>query len=405
MLSFKVCAQGALLVSYMLVSGPAEAQQILSAVESRRPGGAALSQDLEPKEALVSSQAGQLLSTTFGGADSRALTDYGVNKIYSRGTATHRQYATSNWLDTYTVSGTPGTNVDVSFTFSIDGNVIEGSGYSGRAEVNFNVYALRGTNWSLGGETGLFSSDYNQLSMTSTPDSSGRIYQFNPSSFGANQFSPERRGAVSRYQNQGGTIVFIDNLDYDETTQSYSQWRSFNSPTGTVESFRTLTSAGSQEIRDGVTRPFVPWPANPQPTVWQNLNNTYPVLDVARLCDNPFGFCASGVYPGTDLTVSFTLAAGSSFSLLSSLHTHGLYDDVTVDFFNTARVTGISVSGGGSLTSGSGSLTALPGGGFGYPAAFQSGVVPEPASWALMITGFGLVGLSLRRRRRPVALA
>lgn len=27
--------------------------------------------------------------------------------------------------------------------------------------------------------------------------------------------------------------------------------------------------------------------------------------------------------------------------------------------------------------------------------------VPEPAAWALMISGFGLTGLSLRRRRRP----
>ncbi|WP_294391441.1 PEPxxWA-CTERM sorting domain-containing protein [uncultured Sphingomonas sp.] len=30
---------------------------------------------------------------------------------------------------------------------------------------------------------------------------------------------------------------------------------------------------------------------------------------------------------------------------------------------------------------------------------------PEPASWALMIGGFGLVGAALRRRRRPAAVA
>ena len=31
------------------------------------------------------------------------------------------------------------------------------------------------------------------------------------------------------------------------------------------------------------------------------------------------------------------------------------------------------------------------------------GVVPEPASWAMLIVGFGLVGVSSRRRRRSVA--
>ncbi len=32
--------------------------------------------------------------------------------------------------------------------------------------------------------------------------------------------------------------------------------------------------------------------------------------------------------------------------------------------------------------------------------AFRSGAVPEPATWALMISGFGLAGTALRRRRR-----
>ena len=32
-----------------------------------------------------------------------------------------------------------------------------------------------------------------------------------------------------------------------------------------------------------------------------------------------------------------------------------------------------------------------------------AGTVPEPASWALMIGGFGLVGASLRRRRAVAA--
>ncbi|PZU50012.1 MAG: hypothetical protein DI568_04320 [Sphingomonas sp.] len=31
------------------------------------------------------------------------------------------------------------------------------------------------------------------------------------------------------------------------------------------------------------------------------------------------------------------------------------------------------------------------------------GVVPEPAAWAMMIAGFGLVGASLRRRRQSIS--
>ena len=34
-----------------------------------------------------------------------------------------------------------------------------------------------------------------------------------------------------------------------------------------------------------------------------------------------------------------------------------------------------------------------------------SGVVPEPASWALMIAGFGLVGATMRRRRMATTIA
>ena len=42
-----------------------------------------------------------------------------------------------------------------------------------------------------------------------------------------------------------------------------------------------------------------------------------------------------------------------------------------------------------------------PGGGTGG----GTGAVPEPASWAMMIAGFGLVGASMRRRRPAVASA
>ena len=37
--------------------------------------------------------------------------------------------------------------------------------------------------------------------------------------------------------------------------------------------------------------------------------------------------------------------------------------------------------------------------------ARQAGVVPEPATWAMLIAGFGLVGASMRRRSRTAVLS
>ena len=53
-----------------------------------------------------------------------------------------------------------------------------------------------------------------------------------------------------------------------------------------------------------------------------------------------------------------------------------------------------------------GTLTGYSGGQFGDPSVRfndpRNGGVPEPASWALMIGGFGLAGTALRRRRAAI---
>jgi hypothetical protein len=50
----------------------------------------------------------------------------------------------------------------------------------------------------------------------------------------------------------------------------------------------------------------------------------------------------------------------------------------------------------------SGSPTLLGATGGGSIIGLAAGAVPEPASWAMLITGFGLVGAARRRQRRPV---
>jgi hypothetical protein len=49
----------------------------------------------------------------------------------------------------------------------------------------------------------------------------------------------------------------------------------------------------------------------------------------------------------------------------------------------------------------SGALGTTPGNISGN-AAFAIAAVPEPATWGLMLLGFGGIGLTMRRRRRPV---
>lgn len=71
----------------------------------------------------------------------------------------------------------------------------------------------------------------------------------------------------------------------------------------------------------------------------------------------------------------------------------------------SGQLAGAGGGGGGML------LPPLVGGGASSPAAFPglpaggdslvSGV-PQPATWAMMVSGFGLIGLALRRRSGPV---
>lgn len=66
-------------------------------------------------------------------------------------------------------------------------------------------------------------------------------------------------------------------------------------------------------------------------------------------------------------------------------------------------VTGRSfVTGGGNMRSRFDSAAAAEA---RVSYSYTAGAVPEPASWAMLITGFGLIGSTLRRRRRAMALA
>jgi hypothetical protein len=94
----------------------------------------------------------------------------------------------------------------------------------------------------------------------------------------------------------------------------------------------------------------------------------------------------------------FSGSGSNSATLLSALSGFVGDGDVSFDF---SRAAGFSLT-----PSGQGTLTMAPPGIFGMASlTYDYHSVPEPATWALMIMGFGGVGVMLRRRRAASATA
>ena len=94
------------------------------------------------------------------------------------------------------------------------------------------------------------------------------------------------------------------------------------------------------------------------------------------------------------LSGSFAALAGGQYDVFASFSTaaalNGAPISVEMDLLNTATF-GVVTTNGVTYSSDSGALVgSAPGG---------PGAVPEPATCALMIGGFGLAGTVLRRRR------
>ena len=91
----------------------------------------------------------------------------------------------------------------------------------------------------------------------------------------------------------------------------------------------------------------------------------------------------------TDINFGSAFLNGVEFTLTAlgdpaGTFEFGFVNPVALQALNTIELAGYT----GGAASFSGTLT------------FTSGAVPEPATWALMILGFGAVGIGLRRRQR-----
>lgn len=368
----------------------ANAQQVLTSVQS---ADYSVENSAETK---VSTTPGQVVTTTYGGADTRATTDYGVNKVTASGTALYEQAATSAWIDTYTVAGALGSTVSVAFRFAIDGLAdFDAASY---ANFNFNVFALRGSGWSLSGANFVGPQWY-------SPFAPGTLYE-NPV---LTQVQPNRITEADmrnfsgfyNYQNAGGAPgAFLTKNAYDPLTDSFFMQTSASGMLGGTRYF----ASGYQSVNSaGVAGAFIPYTSNPTAGATRtSLVANYSLLASDQLCAGET--CGSGTYPGSTLELTFDVAANSVFTLAALLYVDDL-NAGTIDFFHTAKVSSVTLSPGATITSASGTLLAKADGSYGYVAADAAAAVsaaPEPATWAMMILGVSLVGITLRRSRRRV---
>lgn len=140
-------------------------------------------------------------------------------------------------------------------------------------------------------------------------------------------------------------------------------------------------------------------------TTSQNANKTgydgntgYLINDITGMVNNnPItGLLAPGSYPTTGVSNDNILKtddpyldlAGFSFTISGGPSPINIYYDGGYDY-----IRGMNGQNTGTITS----FTVTPAGG--------AGAVPEPATWAMLVSGFGLVGAGMRRRSGRVVQA
>lgn len=123
------------------------------------------------------------------------------------------------------------------------------------------------------------------------------------------------------------------------------------------------------------------------------------LLSYASLCEDDDAEDGCDPFSGTtSFTLDFNVNPGEDFWLAGYFFVGDLAKGETVDAFHTAKLTGITLDQGATLFSESGQIALRNDGTYGI-----LGAVPEPATWAMMMIGFGLTGGFMRQRRRSTA--
>jgi hypothetical protein len=388
----------------LLILGATQAhaqQQILSAISTETHG------DDVPFEQIdaVGTTAGRLVSFSNAAASARVLTDYGVNKVYSTAGGDWEQVASSAWMDTYTAQGPAGSKVRMSLSFTVDGSA-DFLGQSGddAPEYNFKVYAIRGGGWTMA------AIDDEAPEGRFTPLTTGRGYdtiylqrQQQNGNFTQLNLAGDGRTVTNFRNNAGQPGELASELTHDVDADVF-RLVTYNAQGGFYQGgyyYKDFYRGGTPDVPTG--QPIYYNNGTPLGTSLGNTRNILAsspaILDTSSLCIEGES-CIERTWDPTTLTLDFEVLAGESFTLAAWMYADSVDQGATIDFFNTAKFSGLTAQTEAGeavlVTSASGALVAKPGGGFGYVAAG----IPEPASWAMMIIGFGVAGSAVRRRAR-----
>lgn len=137
-----------------------------------------------------------------------------------------------------------------------------------------------------------------------------------------------------------------------------------------------------------------------------NFYTAYGTSDLSGLTAAGASLSGTASIATFDLPIVFGTTYDWTYGLYSAAYPGPGGGAASSDFISTARLTSITVKDSSgqarafSITSGSGTIYDENG---AHLAAVDP--VPEPATWAMMIAGFGAVGMSLRRSRRIGSVA
>ncbi|HEV2568653.1 MAG TPA: PEPxxWA-CTERM sorting domain-containing protein [Sphingomonas sp.] len=383
------------------VSSPAHAQkQILSAITTEL-------EDDETEMDRVSTVAGRLVSFSDATTNGRVLTDYGVNKVYSSSSLLQDQTATSAWMDTYTAQGPAGTKVKMSLSFTVDGLAdFKGEMGDDAPEYGFKVYAMRGGGWTIAAvNEEAHGGRFAALSPGRGYDTVYLQRQQPNGNFTQMNMGNDARTVTNFRNNAGQPGELASELTHDVENDVF-RIVTYNAQGGFYQGgyyYKDFFRGGTPDMPTG--QPIFYNNGTPLGTTLGNTRATLAsapaILDMASLCVEEVS-CIERSWDPTTLTLDFEVLAGESFTLAAWMYADSVDEGATIDFFNTAKFSGLTATTQAGeavlVTSASGALVAKAGGGFGYVAAG----VPEPASWAMMIGGFALIGAAARRRSRPV---